>query len=253
MDSAKTDARTQSAMTTPIHVISLTSAADRRESFTRSIEGQDLDWRFFDAHREPVGIHYDEVAAIRHHGRPLQPGEIGVYSSHAALWRQLVADPTTNQYLILEDDVIADWAAIRMLCAIDYAAEGMEYLKLFYKLPSPHLPDRRNWPVPGFYVVRLYGKPYGAQGYFITKKAAARFLELYNDAVRPIDDQTDRFWENGIPNRCIFPFPIMEAYRPSTIGPARFAGKQTRAAKMRLGADRMRRKIAFMLDRTLKR
>lgn len=253
MDTDQTDAPTRSARSTPIHVISLTSALDRRESFSRSIEGQDLDWRFFNAHRQPDGIRYDEAAAIRHHGRPLQPGELGVYSSHSALWRQLLADPTTNQYLILEDDVIADWSAIRMLCAIDYAAEGMEYLKLFYKLPSPHLPHRRNWPVPGFYVVRLYGKPYGAQGYFITKKAAARFLELYTDAVRPIDDQTDRFWENGIPNLCLFPFPIMEEYRESTIGPARFAGKPTRGAKMRMTADRMRRKIAFLKDRTFGR
>ncbi|MCT8000338.1 glycosyltransferase family 25 protein [Sphingomonas sanguinis] len=238
---------------TSIYVVSLDSATERRASFTGHAEGAGLTWRFFDAHREPQGLRYDEAAAIREHGRPLQAGELGCYSSHAGLWRQLLSDPDADQYLILEDDVIADWGALRLLCDVDYAAEGVDYMRLFYKKPSPHLPWRRNWPASDLYVVRLYGKPYGTQGYFITRKGAERFLELYTDAVRPVDDQMDRFWESGIPNLCLFPFPIMEAYRPSTIGAARFAGKQTRGARMRLTADRMRRKLAFMVDRTLKR
>ncbi len=237
---------------TPIHVVSLTSATERRAAFSCAADHAGLEWRFFDAHREPQGLRYDPQAAIRAHGRVLHPGELGCYSSHAALWRQLVADPVAQQYLILEDDVIADWAALRLLCATDFAAEGVEYLRLFHKKPSPHLPWRRNWPAPDLYVVRLYGKPYGTQGYFLTKKGAARFLDLYTDAVRPVDDQMDRFWESGIPNLCLFPFPIMEEYRASTIGVARFGGA-AKGARWQGVADRLRRKAAFLLDRTLRR
>lgn len=240
---------------TPVVVISLKTAEDRRAAFTQAAAGAAVNWRFFDAHTQPNGIEYDDASAIKHHGRPLQAGEKGAYSSHMAVWRELVADRTADQYLILEDDVIVDWPAVSMLCQIDYRADGIEYLKLFYKFPSPYLPRRRNWPAPGMYVIELYGKPYGAQGYFITKAAAQRFIDLYSHAVRPIDDQVDRFYENGIPNLSLFPFPLIEGYRPSTIGAARFEAKvaSVSGARARMAYDRARRKVAMLTARAQQR
>ena len=72
--------------------------------------------------------------------------------------------------------------------------------------------------------------------------------------VRPIDSQLDRYWEHGLPNLALFPFPIIEEFAGSTIGDhrVRAAREPARARierKLRSAWDQVRR-MAWLLTRS---
>ncbi len=122
---------------TAIRVISLLAALERRQAFVRSAVAAGCDWEFFDAHTTPMrGLSYDEKRVTGIYGRKLHPGELGCYSSHFDLWRWLV-QADCEQLVVLEDDVVVDWEFIRDISSIEMASRGIEYLRLFAKMPAP--------------------------------------------------------------------------------------------------------------------
>lgn len=238
---------------TRVLVISLADAAERRAHFrARADDCGGIDWSFFDAHRAPgPQIVYDPGAALRIHGRALEPGELGVYSSHTALWQALLDDGQADQYMIFEDDVIVDWPALAVVAAHDFAASGHHYIRLFARKPSPfrvlatdYLPGPRA-------LLMLTGKPFGAQAYVITKSGAQAMLHACRHAVRPIDDEMDRFWDHGIPNLALFPFPVIERFSPSHIGGERFVKQRAKRSRIARWRDTLRRRLAVARMRFL--
>lgn len=207
---------------TRIMVISLDSALERRSRFAMRAEDAGLEWRFFDAHRQlDPRLAYDPAHATRIFGRELLPAELGCYSSHAALWCDLIASDH-QQYVVLEDDVIVDWKCLKRLVQHDFAAEGVGYVRLYYKRPTPFATLRTRYISRELSLIRLWGKAYGTQGYIITRAGAERLLANCRAVRRPIDDQMDRYWEHGVPNLSLFPFPILEEAVASDIGAERF-------------------------------
>jgi len=103
-------------------------------------------------------------------------------------------------------------------------------------------------------LVQLRAPAYGTQGYVITRAGAQRLVQYCSHVVRPIDSQLDRYWEHGIANLCLFPFPIIEEFGESTIGaerrnwskrplPIRVRGK------LRSFVDRARRRVWLLKGR----
>ena len=208
---------------TRIIVISLDDAHERREEFRRKASQFPFEWTFFDAHRSlSPDLSYDEAKARRTMGRPLQPGELGCYSSHYAIWKNLLSD-NVGQYLVLEDDVTLDWRRLEQLASHDLGRSGIEYLRLYYKKPCEHIVLQRPFLWRGTALLQLLGKAYGTQAYMITRRAAEWFVSRFSCVTRPIDDCMDRFWAHGVPNLAIFPFPLFEEAVPSLIGASRFA------------------------------
>ncbi len=205
---------------TPIKVLSLRDAGDRRDIFT----GQARDapsWTFFDAWEKlSDDLVYDEAGANLRIGRSLSSGELGCYASHFMIWKDLLSSEF-EQYMVLEDDVIADWDLITELVNLDFRKSGIDYLRLYHIAPCASLVRRRNFLHRNRFLIELLGVGWGTQGYVITRGAAQRFIDTSRTVVRPIDDHMDRFWEHGIPNLCIFPFPILERAIPSTVGASR--------------------------------
>ena len=212
----------RAAMRTRIIVISLPEAEERRIRFLDRARNASVPWSFYPAR---AGLHpplrYDEQAAIVAKGRPLRAGELGCFSSHYAAWEELQSDDV-DQYVILEDDVIVDWAFVGKLAAIDLAGMGINYLRLYYKLPARAAMVKENFLERARSIVELSGSAYGTQGYAITKAGARIFLDHCRTVTRPIDDEMDRTWIHGQANLAVFPFPIMEDSSGSTIGNARF-------------------------------
>jgi glycosyl transferase family 25 len=243
------------ATPTKVFVVSLDTALDRRAAFAARATSSGIKWQFYDAHRElSPGLVYSDAVAIAHKGRPLRPGELGCYSSHYSLWRQLIEDDA-DQYIILEDDVIVDWKAIEIISNVDLMRSGVDYLRLYQKRPSTFILRKSRYITQERALIELTNMTFGTQGYVITRKAAKTFLEFCSEVRRPIDDQMDRFWDHGVPNLCLFPFPIMEEAVPSMIGNMRFSDPivRQRTLRWRLTSrkDRVRRALAAARRRRL--
>ena len=210
------------AARTKIIVISMADAAERRSRFQDRARSATVPWSFYPARTSlHPALRYDEQDAIVAKGRPLRAGEVGCYSSHYAAWQDLQGDDT-DQYVVLEDDVIVDWTFVGKLAQVDLAQMGINYLRLYYKFPARAALVKENFLERARSIVELAGSAYGTQGYVITKAGARIFLDHCRVVTRPIDDEMDRTWVHGQPNLAVFPFPIIEEATGSTIGNTRF-------------------------------
>jgi len=205
-----------------IFVVSMDTAVERRRRFAERAAETSLPWAFMSARTElhPALI-YREADAVVGCGRPLHRGEIGCYSSHYALWEQLLADDV-DQYVVLEDDVIVDWTFLSMLAPRRIGDWSMDYLRLYYKSPCGQSVLKHNFVEESHTLVELHGLALGTQGYVIGKSGAAKFVEHCRRVRRPVDVEMDRSWAHGVRNLSVFPFPILEAAVDSGIGPNRY-------------------------------
>lgn len=207
---------------TKVIVISMADAKERRSRFQARARNATAHWSFYPAR---TGLHpalrYDEQAAIIAKGRPLSAGEIGVYSSHYSAWEDFLSDDA-DQYVVLEDDVIVDWIFLSKLARVDLGSMGINYLRLYYKVPVKSALVKENFVERARSIIELDGTAFGAQGYVITKDGAKIFLDHCRFVTRPIDDEMERSWVHGQRNLSVFPFPIMEESAESIIGGSRF-------------------------------
>jgi glycosyl transferase family 25 len=204
---------------TAIRVISLEDSIHRRAEFSRQAASFDLDWSFFSAHKgivSPLG--YNNRDAIRRCGRALILPEIGCYVSHFKCWEWL-ANSASDQAIILEDDVVVDWRAIAQLSQVNLSAYAIELLRLFATHPIKCKMIMYGFMSPHCHLVRTKGWHLGSQGYMLTKAGARRLVENYANVMAPVDWILMRYWEHRLGNYSLFPFPVIEQYAPSTIGP----------------------------------
>lgn len=203
---------------TAVRVISMATAHDRRRRFADDARSAGLDWSWFDGLSLPQGpLHHDEAATLVHTGRALRPGEIGCYASHHGLWCSFLQSPHA-QLMVFEDDVVVDWAAMRLLCERDLARDGIHILKLY----ATHLP---RWRVARYklfsdhsHLLRLQGVCYGTQAYVLTRQGAAALVESCARLTMPVDWAMSRYWRHGLDHHAVFPFPVWERLGPSSIG-----------------------------------
>lgn len=240
---------TPSAARTRLFVVSMADAGERRAQFAAAAAGALVDWRFFDALTAPhPAMRYDEDGAIVAKGRALKPGELGCYASHFALWLQLRDDEQADQYIVLEDDVIADWTYLAALAEMDHGAMGHHYIRLYHKKPVRQRIIARDYGARATWLTEIFGHAFGTQGYLLTRQGARRFIAAGTLAIRPVDDMMDRSWDHGVRNLAVFPFPIIERRIASGIGLARFEAQPVPARLRRRRAwARLRERLAYHL------
>lgn len=227
MDSAAA-ARTQ------VWVISLATASQRRASFQESAASSGLAWSFWDAHQQlDAALSYDRDGLLINLGRPLTDAERGCYSSHYSLWQWLIQSPC-EQMIVLEDDVIADWRFLEALSRIRFEDYGIEYLRLFAKVPSQWRYVRS--PFLGWYhhLIRFTGYPLGTQAYLMCRSAALKMLSAGSSVTAPVDAFMDQSWLHGVLNLALHPFHIVERYQSSSIGEERLRDGATPGGRTRL-------------------
>ncbi len=111
-------------MTTAVRVISVIGSP-RRKSFQQPPPELGFDCRFLDAAMDVIdGVEVDELLCYKHCGRLLVKGEIGNFCSHVLAWQELLADKQFTQMIVLEDDVLADWLAVRQIANVDWSQHG---------------------------------------------------------------------------------------------------------------------------------
>lgn len=233
-------------MTIKTIVVSVPDAQDRRRAFESRVPAEAPAWSFFDAHQKLVQpLVYDEDGARLHKGRELSRGELGCYSSHYAVWIQLLADEC-DAYIILEDDVIADWRFLSALRSEELDQLNISYLRLYYKRPARTVVRQTDFVRRSTSIVEVLDPCFGTQGYYIAKPAARRFVERFSRVTRPIDDQMDRHWDHGVPVLSVFPFALVEETVPSEIGADRFRSDKMRTLQRRrfIWRDRLAKRLA---------
>ena len=59
------------------------------------------------------------------------------------------------------------------------------------------------------HLIEYVDRVFGGQAYALTRAGAERLIRHCRTVRRPIDDELDRSWAHGLPNLCIFPFPVI--------------------------------------------
>ena len=203
-----------------LRVVSLADSAARRAAVAENLGASGLDWAFFDACRAdtPSPLEVDAGAQRDGFGRALTGAEIGCFKSHAAVLAAFDEDPALDWLMVAEDDVWIDTDFPYAELAGFLDAQGIGFLRLFAR------EWRKAYPRYRFgerQILFLASDPYGTQGYLISRAAAARFGARLRAIRRPIDDEMGRFWENGLDNHLLFPFPLIERHVPATMNAAR--------------------------------
>lgn len=231
----------------PIQVVSLTSALERRESFAAFAAASRTSWSFFDA-STAIGpsLYYDANLARRVHGRTLTAGEIGAYSSHVAVWRSLL-DSNKRQVIVFEDDVVADWPLIARLTTVDFNAIGIDYLRLFTKIPARFRKLRCPFIDRYHHLIRFTGFALGTQAYLLTRAGARRLLAHAAQITCPVDAFMDKYWQHRVPNVGLYPFPVFERFDASSIGETRFERQAIDVTdRLRLFSHRLQERLAMV-------
>lgn len=207
---------------TMIRIISMADQVDRRTQFDAHAHTTQLPWSYFDAHTRPMAcLTDDKKAQMRIAGRTLTTGELGCYSSHVAIWKEFLASGQP-QLLVLEDDVVVDWPYIEFLCRHDFRDTGIDYLRLFAKIPAPYRLMRSPFLSTYYHLVRYLDYALGTQAYLLTPEGASRLAAHCDIIRRPIDVEMGRVWDHSVPNYGILPSPVYERFGQSSIGSDRF-------------------------------
>jgi glycosyl transferase family 25 len=229
-------------VTTKVIVISLPDATERRAAFSARASGVALDWGFLDARRGlGLDLTYDPDEAIVFKGRPLSPGELGCYTSHYAAWTMFLEGAAT-QLVVFEDDTIVDWTFLEKLARIDLQASSIGFLRLYAMDPGPCRRVQANAVDFQRHLIEYLDRVFGGQAYALTRAGAERLIRHCRTVRRPIDDELDRSWAHGLPNLCIFPFPV--------IGLGRYGGTEIPA---HLRSRRRRARLAELARRAGRR
>ena len=231
-------------------VLSLAGAVERRARFAEHVPSDCMQWDFFDAHTGlSDALVYDRRRAMLAKGRELRPGELGCYSSHFGIWQQLLDDDESEGYIVLEDDVVADWSFLRALTDYDPATHGLDYLRLYFKHTPRFSVLQRHFVRRSTSLIEIMDPAFGTQAYFVSKAGARRLVSTSQRVFRPVDDQMDRFWDHGLANISVFPFPVFERMGESEIGSARFSPEGRNRAwllsGLYRGTDRVKKRLAI--------
>lgn len=199
-----------------IAVISLASATARRKRVGEMLKDSRLPWRIFNASSsEDRTLPYDEGRALIRHGSRLTAGEIGCFVSHYNCVREFALSPSSPEYLlVLEDDVWIDPSFEFSILPKIMSRLGMDYLALY----SRRITDVRFLGRIGVRaLVRFVSAPWGTQAYVLSKRGARKILQAIQRIDRPIDNEIQRYWKNGLPTYALFPYPVMELNFASTL------------------------------------
>jgi len=114
-----------------------------------------------------------------------------------------------------------DWGFIHDIEKQSFDAMGIEYLRLFAKMPSPWRFVASPFLDKYRHLIQFTGYPLGTQAYLLTKGGAAKLIEHGGRIDAAVDVYMDRTWEHGVFNLAIFPFPAYERHQTSSIGDGR--------------------------------
>lgn len=198
-----------------LFVINLEKAQERRERVTEKLAEIGMECEFFAAVNgfeglpEELAAKPDDDYRIKYRGRPLTPGEKGVYASHYLLWKKCIE--LGEAIAIFEDDFLPTPFFAQVIAKLPELHERYDYLRLepqdtnFSNKMVENTPD-------GFQVVMWMDNAGGARGYSITPNAARRFVEESETWLCAVDNFIGEPYKHHIPSMGVLPYAV---YNPA--------------------------------------
>jgi len=234
-----------------LFVINLVTALERRERVIEKLAEIGMECEFFAAVNgfeglpEELADKPDDEYRIKYRGRPLTPGEKGVYASHYLLWKKCIE--LDEPIAIFEDDFLPTPFFSQVIDKLPELHERYDYLRLepqdtnFSNKMIENTPD-------GFQVVMWMDNAGGARGYSITPKAAKRFVEESETWLCAVDNFIGEPYKHHIPSMGVLPYAVYNpADMESQIQNRVTLSKVKLVNKMFREWDRTRRSIRLLL------
>lgn len=203
-----------------IFVISLPESKDRQKSAIKQLEKFSLQYkiRLFDRTTTIEIGEYNQKKRLQSYGYDMQPGEIGVFLSHRALWKEVIK--SNQPAVILEDDfLITNHSICHLLSEINNLNDRYGLIRLqtcFQNKVRPLLTI-----INTNLVTYSKSKQGGATAYFIRPYVAEKLLHKTQAFYMPVDDfmDTECLHKNFIYG--LYPMPITITNVESEIGVTR--------------------------------
>lgn len=198
-----------------LFVINLKEANARRERVQKKLSEIDVECEFFEAVNGFSGLppklamKPNDYYRIKYRGRPLTPGEKGVYASHYLLWEKCVE--LGEPIVIFEDDFLPTPFFSLVIDKLPELHKKYDYLRLEPQDTNFNCKMIENTH-DGFQVVMWMDNAGGARGYSITPKAARRFLDESEQWLCAVDNFIGEPYKHHISSMGLLPYAI---YNPS--------------------------------------
>lgn len=212
-----------------VFVISLADAAERRAHIESQFSATNQKFKFLDAvdgrkEQHPLFVKYNLAKRLRYKGYGLTPGELGCFASHYLLWEQCIK--LGEPIVVIEDDAQLEACFDESMCEIDQLAK-YDYVRLFVN--GRYRPFTRIDKYKQHDIVEYNRGPGATRSYFITPRAAQKFIDSAQEWYLPVDDYMDQFWLNKVQCRGVMPGLVKnETDFESSIGKLEKSGKINR-------------------------
>ena len=180
-----------------VWLINLSANQDRLIKMRRQFEKMAMPWKLFKA--VDGRLEYDHLlraadaqAYARNMGSPILPGKLGVYASHAGVWRDFLA--SDYQYaLVCEDDVVFHDDFIE---SVNAAYDSRLYWDLIrFNCVRAKLPIAQG--VIGKWTLNAYVGPFtGNATYLIGRSTALHLLKAIWPQTRALDHELNLFFKH---------------------------------------------------------
>lgn len=171
----------------------------------------------------------------------LNAGEVGCFLSHRAIWQRMV-DNGIEAALIFEDDAkIVPEHFLRSLALAKAHIETLDYIQF----QTREVADGAVLAEDGSTrLVRPVVTPLRSSAQMLSRKAAARLLDVTDKIDRPVDTFLQMHWITGLHLACVTPSGVED--RTRELGGSTLSRKKPAGAKIKREFQRhsYRRKVA---------
>jgi glycosyl transferase, family 25 len=197
-----------------IYVINLARAEKRRRHVVENFDRLKIDFNFFEAVDGFSGLPQslagkpDDAFREKYRGRPLTPGEKGVYASHYLLWQKCV--DLDEPIVVLEDDFLPTVFFDKIIKKLPELHNKYQYLRLE---PQDSNFDCKfiEGTADGFQIVMWMDNAGGARGYSITPKAAKAFIENSHTWLCAVDNFIGEPYRHRVPSMGLLPYAVFNS------------------------------------------
>lgn len=197
-----------------LFIINLDRAEERRNRVNDNLSDLNVDFEFFSAVDGFVGLPEelknkpDDKYRVKYRGRPLTPGEKGVYASHYLLWKKCIE--LNEPIAIFEDDFLPTPFFNQVIAKLPALHECYDYLRLEAQ-DTNFSCDMVENTSDGFQIVFWKDNLGGARGYSITPKAAKQFLSHSDRWLCAVDNFIGEGFKHKVCSFGVIPYAVYNA------------------------------------------